>query len=112
MNAPRHDPDELKAALDTFLEAEQQEAALKAQREDLSRRIGQQAAIFSAARDRASKLLLREGGAVTYGERFWKAEESGRVTHEPVRVNLDAIDEVKRHKATNLVLTPNEEKAA
>lgn len=113
MNAPRHDPEELKAALDAFAEAERVHDELKMQREQLYRKVGHQSTVVGHARERAAKALKREGGAVTYGERFWKVDDHGYVTCEPVRVNLDAIDEVKKHKETALILTPGEsEKAA
>ena len=112
MNAPRHDPDELKAALDAYDAAEREQLRLDQARDEAHKKALRHGAVLNAARQRAATVLKREGGTVTYGDRFWKADQDGRVTQEPVRVNLDAIDEVKKHQATALVLTPTEPEQA
>lgn len=112
MNAPRHDADELKAALDAYAAAESEQTRLDQAREAAHKKALQHGSVLNAARERAARVLRREGGTVTYGDNFWKADQNGRVTYEPVRVNLDAIDEVKKHQATALILTPTDPGAA
>jgi hypothetical protein len=105
MNAPRHDPDQLKAALDAFAAAERKAAELEDERARVAKAIWAHGAVLNQAREAAAKLIAKEGGSVIHADQFWKTED-GRVVREPVRVNLDAIEEVRRHQATELHLTP------
>lgn len=106
MNAPRHDPDELKAALEALADALRIDHELLEQRERVTRQIGAHAHVLIKARNAAARVLRREGGTVTYGDQFWSVDHNGYVTCQPVRVNLDAIEEVRKHGETKLQLTP------
>lgn len=103
MNAPRHDPEELKAALDAYQAAQNENARLAAALEEARRKAFAYGPVLSKARDHAAALLKREGGTVVHNEEFWKLDGAA-VRHEPVKVNLDALDELR--------LTPTDSKAA
>ena len=104
MNAPRHDPDELKAALDAFAAAQREDERLQAAREDALRKHYAHGLVLRRAREKAAELLKREGGSVVHNDQFWKTDGQA-VTHEPVKVNLDALDELR-------LTEPPSEKAA
>lgn len=94
MNAPRHDPDELKAALDAFAAAQREDERLRAAQQDAQRKHYAHVEVLKTAREKAAALLKREGGSVVHNEQFWKTDGQ-TVSHEPVRVNLDALDELR-----------------
>lgn len=103
MNAPRHDPEELKAALDAYQAAQNENARLAAALVEARNKAFAHGATLSKARERAAALLKREGGTVVHNEEFWKVDGEA-VRHEPVKVNLDALDELR--------LTPTDSRAA
>lgn len=113
MNAPRHDPDALKAALAAYLEALRIDAELRAARDLANRRCLQYGETFGKARQAAATAIKREGGSLMYDGYFWEVDRNGCLTVKQVNVNVDAIDAVKRHEPTELHLTPpTAEKAA
>lgn len=112
MNAPRHDPEALKAALDAFLDHETQELQLKEQLNRLSADLNRLRTRYIAIRDEAADALKKEGGRVVHNGQFWKLEDTGRVSHEDASLNLDAIEAVRRGEPVALTLTSPTSKAA
>lgn len=106
MNAPRHDPDQLKAALVAFLEADRLDAELRAARELAHKRCLQHGEVVGRARQAATAAIRREGGSLMYDGHFWEVDERGHLSVKQVNVNVDAIEAVKRHEPTDLQLTP------
>lgn len=113
MNAPRHDPEEIKAALNALHEVLTRQHSLRQQADALRRQAFQLESVIGPAREKASKLLRQEGGTVIHEGRTWKVNSHGAVSFEDAGVNLDAISNVQRHEPTELHLTPPaSEKAA
>lgn len=104
MNAPRHDPEELKRALDTLAEILQKSHEVQLQRDALARTAHTLAEQERLARGDAGKVLRREGGLVVHNGRMWKVDQHGCVSCEDVGVNLDAIEEARKGKVTPLTL--------
>lgn len=105
MNAPRHDPDALKAALDEYARTEAEHSRLRRLSEEARAAAFAHNTALETARKKAHELLRREGGTVVHNDEFWKVDGQ-RLVHEAVKVNLDAIDELRLHSP------PSEDKAA
>lgn len=96
MNAPKHDPDALKAALDEYARTESEHIRLRRAKDEAHAAAFAHGSVLQAARKAAVELLRREGGTVVHNDEFWKVTDQA-LSHEPVKVNLDALDELRLH---------------